>query len=117
MGEGARSTLETSAGYLENTAGGDNAWPATSTPSPGCGTQIGDYGIGFCLDTCHARAAGEGLLEAVDRIKAITGRIDLVHCNDSKDAAGSGADRHDNLGHGQIDPSSSWPSSRRPTRR
>jgi deoxyribonuclease-4 len=40
----------------------------------------------------------------VDRVKAITGRIDLVHCNDSRDAFGSGADRHANLGQGQIDP-------------
>ena len=40
----------------------------------------------------------------VDRVKAITGRIDLVHANDSKDAFDSGRDRHDNLGHGMIDP-------------
>ena len=36
--------------------------------------------------------------------RRITGRIDLVHCNDSRDAAGSGADRHANFGTGQIDP-------------
>ena len=66
--------------------------------------HIGDTGIGFCLDTCHAWAAGEALIDAVERIKAITGRIDLVHCNDSRDAAGSGADRHANFGTGQIDP-------------
>ena len=47
---------------------------------------------------------GEELIDAVDRIKAFTGRIDLVHCNDSRDAAGSGADRHANFGTGQIDP-------------
>jgi deoxyribonuclease IV len=63
---------------------------------------IGDAGIGFCLDTCHAWAAGEALVDAVDRIKGITGRIDLVHCNDSKDAAGSGPDRHANRGAGEI---------------
>ena len=40
----------------------------------------------------------------VDRVKAITGRIDLVHCNDCRDAFGSGRDRHDNLGKGKIDP-------------
>jgi deoxyribonuclease IV len=66
--------------------------------------HIGDAGIGFCLDTCHAWAAGEALVDAVDRIKGITGRIDLVHCNDSKDSAGSGRDRHANFGTGQIDP-------------
>jgi deoxyribonuclease-4 len=60
--------------------------------------------LGFCLDTCHAHAAGEALVDAVDRIKAITGSIDLVHCNDSRDDFGSGADRHANLGNGKIDP-------------
>ena len=66
--------------------------------------RIGETGVGFCLDTCHAWAAGERLIDAVQRILAITGRIDLVHCNDSRDAAGSGADRHANFGTGQIDP-------------
>ena len=56
------------------------------------------------MDTCHAWAAGECLVDAVERVLAITGRIDLVHCNDSRDAAGSGADRHANFGTGQIDP-------------
>ena len=37
-------------------------------------------------------------------MRAITGRIDLVHANDSRDAFDSGADRHTNFGHGQIDP-------------
>jgi deoxyribonuclease-4 len=41
---------------------------------------------------------------AVDDIRAITGRIDLVHCNDSRDEFDSGADRHTNLGEGLIDP-------------
>jgi deoxyribonuclease IV len=60
--------------------------------------------FGFCLDTCHAHAAGEDLTDAVTRLKALVGRIDLVHCNDSKDEPGSGRDRHENLGHGRIDP-------------
>jgi deoxyribonuclease-4 len=90
--------------YLENTAGGDHAMARHFDTIAGLWDAIGDSGIGFCLDTCHAWAAGEVLVDAVDRIKAITGRIDLVHCNDSKDAAGSGADRHANLGAGQIDP-------------
>ena len=34
----------------------------------------------------------------------ITGRVDLVHCNDSRDEFDSGADRHANLGKGRIDP-------------
>src|SRR6266511_1060451 len=36
------------------------------------------------------------------RLDALAGRLDLVHANDSKDTAGSGRDRHEHLGHGQI---------------
>ncbi len=32
-----------------------------------------------------------------------TGRIDLVHCNNSRDAFDSGADRHANLNSGTMD--------------
>ena len=71
---------------IENTAGGDNAmarrldaiarlWDA----EPGRRVRRS----GFCLDTCHAHAGGEELADVVDRVKAITGRIDLVHANDS----------------------------------
>jgi deoxyribonuclease IV len=88
--------------YLENTAGGDHAMARHFDTIARLWDGIGDLGVGFCLDTCHAHAAGEGLVDAVERIKAITGRIDLVHCNDSKDPAGSGRDRHENLGHGTI---------------
>ncbi|WP_163753898.1 deoxyribonuclease IV [Mycobacterium botniense] len=90
--------------YLENTAGGEHAMARHFDTIARLWDHIGDTGIGFCLDTCHTWAAGESLVAAVDRIKSITGRIDLVHCNDSRDAAGSGADRHANIGAGQIDP-------------
>ncbi len=90
--------------YLENTAGGDHAMARHFDTIARLWDHIGDSGIGFCLDTCHAHAAGEELASAAERIIAITGRIDLVHCNDSRDEAGSGRDRHANLGHGTIDP-------------
>ena len=90
--------------YLENTAGGNHAMARHFEVIARLWDRIGDMGIGFCLDTCHAWAAGEELIDSVERILAITGRIDLVHCNDSRDAAGSGADRHANLGTGHIDP-------------
>ena len=93
---------------IENTAGGDNAmtrylerigrvWDAIS------GTEGAEM-VGFCLDTCHAHAGGNALETVVDDVRAITGRIDLVHCNDSRDAFDSGADRHANFGAGTIDP-------------
>jgi deoxyribonuclease-4 len=65
---------------------------------------VADDGLGFCLDTCHFHAGGEELLDVADRVKAITGRVDLVHANDSKDAFDSGRDRHENFGRGRIDP-------------
>jgi deoxyribonuclease IV len=89
---------------IENTAGGDNAMARRLDRLARLWDVIGHFGAGFCLDTCHAHAGGEDLLDLVDRVKAITGRIDLVHANDSRDAFGSGADRHANLGSGQIDP-------------
>ncbi|QCW52306.1 deoxyribonuclease IV [Nocardioides dongxiaopingii] len=93
---------------IENTAGGDNAmtrylerigrvWEAIS------GAEGFDM-VGFCLDTCHAHAGGNDLETVVDDVRAITGRIDLVHCNDSRDEFDSGADRHANFGAGRIDP-------------
>ena len=89
---------------IENTAGGDHAMARHFDTIGRLWDHIGDTGIGFCLDTCHAWAAGEDLVDSVDRIIGITGRVDLVHCNDSKDEQGSGRDRHENLTHGQIDP-------------
>jgi deoxyribonuclease-4 len=89
---------------IENTAGGDNAMARRLDTLARLWEALGDFAVGFCLDTCHAHAGGEELVDLVDRVLAITGRIDLVHANDSKDAFGSGRDRHDNLGAGAIDP-------------
>jgi deoxyribonuclease-4 len=94
---------------IENTAGGDGAmargldaiarlWDVVADAAEGGGE------VGFCLDTCHAHASGEDLASVVDRLKAITGRIDLVHGNNSRDEFGSGRDRHAGLESGRIDP-------------
>jgi deoxyribonuclease-4 len=68
------------------------------------GAEDGDGEVGFCLDTCHAYSAGLDLAEVADKVKAITGRVDLVHCNNSRDEFASGRDRHANLTAGTIDP-------------
>jgi deoxyribonuclease-4 len=92
---------------IENTAGGENAvarrfdalarlWEAITSKAKT------DVEIGFCFDTCHAHAAGEELSDAVERVCAIVGTIDLLHANDSRDPPGTGADRHANLGSGEI---------------
>ena len=90
---------------IENTAGGEHAMARRFDVLARLWDGIGHFpNVGFCLDTCHAHAGGEELVTVVERVLAITGRIDLVHCNNSRDAFGSGADRHANLGEGQIDP-------------
>ena len=89
---------------LENTAGGNHAMARRFDRLAALWDVIGEYGVGFCLDTCHAHAGGEELAGIVDRVLAITGRIDLVHANDSRDAFDSGADRHATFGTGQIEP-------------
>jgi deoxyribonuclease IV len=88
---------------LENTAGGNHAMARRLDTLARLWDRVGDTGLGFCLDTCHFHAGGEELDGIVDRVKAITGRIDLVHANDSKDPANSGRDRHENLGKGRVD--------------
>jgi deoxyribonuclease-4 len=88
---------------IENTAGGTNAMARRFDRLERLWEAVGDYGVGFCLDTCHAFAGGEDLIGIVDRVKAITGRIDLVHANNSRDEFDSGADRHANFDAGTID--------------
>ena len=93
---------------IENTAGGTNAmtryldriagvWEAISS------CEQADQ-VGLCLDTCHAHAGGNPLETIVEDVRKITGRIDLVHANDSRDDFDSGADRHANFGSGRIEP-------------
>lgn len=95
---------------IENTAGGDHAIARGLDAVARLWDAIGDAGadeageVGFCLDTCHAFASGEDLGGITDRVKAITGRIDLVHCNNSRDEFGSGRDRHAGMEKGTIDP-------------
>jgi deoxyribonuclease-4 len=91
---------------IENTAGGDNAvarrFDALARLWDAIGKVETQFELGFCFDTCHAHAAGEELSDAVERVLAIVGTIELLHANDSRDPAGTGADRHANLGKGEI---------------
>ena len=94
---------------IENTAGGDNAM-----------TRHLERIAGVWEAISRDRAARHGRASASTPVTptpvattwrrwsrtsgAITGRIDLVHCNDSRDDFDSGADRHANFGNGRIDP-------------
>jgi deoxyribonuclease-4 len=87
---------------LENTAGGGNAMTRDLDALARLWEAIGEFGAGFVLDTCHAWAAGWDLTTAVDDVRAITGRVDLVHLNNSRDPQGSSRDRHAPLDDGEI---------------
>jgi len=89
---------------IENTAGGDNAMARRFDALARLWDEVGEFDAGFCLDTCHAYAAGEDLVDVVDRVKAITGRVDLVHLNNSRDEFASSRDRHANIATGTIPP-------------
>ena len=87
---------------VENTAGGGNAVARELANYGPLWEEIGDYNVGVVIDTCHAWAAGEDLETAVELLRRLTGRVDLVHCNDSRDPHNSRRDRHSNLGSGEV---------------
>ena len=70
----------------------------------------GSERVGVCLDTQHAFASGyelrdpEGVARTLAEFDRLVGfpRLGLVHANDSARALGSNADRHANLGEGEI---------------
>jgi deoxyribonuclease-4 len=90
---------------IENTAGGDNAMARRFDDLARLWEGIADVDgveVGIVLDTCHTHAAGEETAGQVERVRAITGRVDLLHLNDSRDPLGSGRDRHASLGEGTV---------------
>ena len=87
---------------VENTAGGGNTVARELANYGPLWEEIGDYNVGVVIDTCHAWAAGEDLETAVELLRRLTGRVDLVHCNDSRDPHNSRRDRHSNLGSGEV---------------
>ncbi len=66
--------------------------------------------VKICLDTAHLFAAGypvadpDGLRRTLDEFDRLIGldRLVVIHANDSKVPLGSGVDRHENIGDGQI---------------
>ncbi len=98
---------------LENTAGQGKALGsrfeelARMRELATAGTSLA---IGYCIDTCHALAAGydiaqaEGLALTVEYLDHLLGldNIPVIHANDSQGALGSHLDRHANIGFGEI---------------
>ncbi len=89
---------------IENTAGGEKAVARRLEWVGRLWEEVGEFGVGYALDTCHAWAGGEPFDNLVERTRAAVGAIDLVQANDSKDPFDSRRDRHQNLGKGLIPP-------------
>ena len=53
---------------IENTAGGENAMARSLDALARLWDAVGEFGVGFCLDTCHAFAAGLELVDVVERV-------------------------------------------------
>ena len=95
---------------MENSSGGGGK--IGSAPEEIGGLIEGTHSkrVGACLDTAHAYEAGEirygsgGIKDFLVRWETNVGLDNLmaIHVNDSKTAFGSGVDRHENIGYGDI---------------
>jgi deoxyribonuclease-4 len=109
---GSRVTL-----CLENTAGGGSTLGRTLEELADIRARIVSAAsadakgrVGFCIDTCHALAAGydvsteEKTRSFFDQFESVCGleHLKVLHLNDSKGALGSRVDRHEHIGKGQV---------------
>jgi deoxyribonuclease-4 len=99
-----RILLETMAGQ-GTTLGGEFVELAQMLGAAGSGD-----GLGVCLDTCHAFAAGHELrtsegyavmMQTIDKTIGLPA-LHVVHLNDSKYPLGSHKDRHEHIGEGYL---------------
>jgi deoxyribonuclease-4 len=95
---------------LENSAGQGGTVGGRFSELGAIISAVGSDRVKVCLDTCHLYAAGydiatpsgcEATIEEFERSVGID-RLVAVHANDSKAGLGSGLDRHENIGEGQI---------------
>lgn len=95
---------------LENSAGQGGTIGSTFTELGAIIRTVDSPRVKVCLDTCHAFAAGydiktaDGVATAMAEFERTVGldRLVAVHANDSKAGLGSGLDRHENIGLGQL---------------
>ena len=96
---------------LENTAGQGSNLGNRLEHIAGIIGQVADPSrVGFCIDTCHAHAAGydmrtpeayEDFMSEADRIIGLD-KLCGLHLNDAKSELGSRVDRHAPLGEGTM---------------
>jgi deoxyribonuclease-4 len=96
---------------LENTAGKDGRLGSNMADICNIISEIElSNKVGLCFDTCHAYASGynlqqkeviELLLSDIDECIGLS-KLLLIHCNDTQVELGSGIDRHEHIGLGNI---------------
>jgi deoxyribonuclease-4 len=97
---------------LENSAGTKNSMGSTFEDIAAIieSSNLDRRRLGVCLDTCHLHASGYelrtslGLETTLDQFQSCIGldRLLLIHLNDSRGVQGSGLDRHEHIGLGEI---------------
>jgi apurinic endonuclease APN1 len=95
---------------LENSAGAGGTIGSKFADLGRIIREVGNERVKVCLDTQHSYAAGydlasaEGLELAMTEFEREVGfdQLVAVHANDSKVELGSGRDRHENIGEGNI---------------
>lgn len=122
------ATPSNSTFLIENSAGQNGKIASDLSEIKYLIETVGSPRLGWCLDTCHAYAAGCSLYQAqdhkdkgeentqgelfkakprtnllteIDRLE-LWERLRVIHINDSRDPFDSGRDRHANLGEGEI---------------
>ncbi len=96
---------------LETTAGSGSALGSTFEElAVLLEADIGNGGLGICLDTCHVFAAGydlrseqgyEAMMCSLDETVGLNA-LHVVHLNDSQHPLGSHKDRHEHIGKGHL---------------
>lgn len=95
---------------LENTAGTANSMGTRFHDLKALTDGFPADRVGFCMDTCHALAAGfeirspadvKDVLDEFDRVLGLK-RLRCLHLNDSKGDLHSRLDRHEHIGFGSL---------------
>lgn len=95
---------------LENTAAQGSSVGGTFENLQFIAAEVSSPRIGFCLDTCHAFAAGfdirtkngiEDTITSFDKTCSLE-KLCAFHLNDSKGDLGSHLDRHEHIGKGRL---------------
>ena len=127
MGDGAQAGIDRVVAALDqvlSTAGGSATCLLETSAGGGAyvGAKFEDLGqilsrlpqhasrLGICLDTAHAYASGydvagaEGMRKTLEQLTATipAERIRACHCNDTTVTLGGKADRHVNIGQGNV---------------